>query len=78
MKSLWGVLKGLGRVLSPLAKRLGNFQARVLLTVIYAILVLPFGVLVRLFADPLRIKKRPTVWLDYPDEPLNMPWAKRQ
>ena len=78
MKSIWGVLQGIGRILSPLAKRLGNFQARVLLVIIYAILVLPFGLVVRLFADPLRIKKRPAVWLDYPEEPMDMQWAKRQ
>jgi hypothetical protein len=78
LNSVWIALKKFWQAFSAFAKRLGNFQARILLTVIYAILVLPFGVMVRLFADPLRIKKRPTAWLDYPDEAVNLQWAKRQ
>jgi len=61
-----------------LARKIGNFQARILLTIFYAIMVLPFGAFVRLFADPLRIKKRPESWLHHPDEAYDMPWAKRQ
>jgi hypothetical protein len=61
-----------------LAKAIGTFQARVLLTIFYAALVLPFGVLVRLFSDPLRIRHRPTNWLAHPDETHDLPWAKRQ
>lgn len=57
---------------------MGTFQARVLLTVFYAFFVLPFGVLARLFSDPLRIKRRPTLWLEHPDATHDLPWAKRQ
>jgi len=42
------------------------------------VLVLPFGLAARLFSDPLRIKKRPTEWLDHPDEPTDMAWARKQ
>jgi hypothetical protein len=41
------------------ARRIGDFQARVLLTVIYAVVVLPFGVIIRTFEDPLRIRRSP-------------------
>ncbi len=78
MKSLWQVLKRVWQAWTRLAHKIGNFQARVLLTVLYAVLVLPFGIIVRLFADPLRIKKRPTRWIDHPDEPADMTWAQRQ
>lgn len=61
-----------------LARRLGNFQARVLLTIFYFVLVLPFGLAVRLLADPLRTKKLPTQWLDHPQEPCDWQWARRQ
>jgi hypothetical protein len=61
-----------------LAHTIGNFQARLLLTLLYAVLVFPFGVIVRLFSDPLRIKKRPTSWLDHPQEATNLPWARKQ
>ncbi len=78
MKSLWQGLKRVWQAWTRLAHKIGNFQARVLLTVLYGVLVLPFGLIVRLFADPLRIKKRPTRWIDHPDEPTDMAWAQRQ
>jgi hypothetical protein len=42
------------------------------------VLVLPFGIMSRLFSDTLRIKHRPTQWLDHPEETYDLPWAKRQ
>jgi hypothetical protein len=61
-----------------IAHKIGDFQARVLLTIIYAILVLPFGLAVRLFADSLHIKTRPTKWLDHPQEANDLKWARNQ
>jgi hypothetical protein len=66
------------KVWPGLAKGIGNFQARFFLTLIYAIVILPFGVLARLLADPLRIKKRPTAWIEHSKETMDMHWAKRQ
>jgi hypothetical protein len=40
--------------------------------------VFPFGIAARLFFDPLRIKRRPTAWLDHPDEAYSPEWARRQ
>lgn len=40
-----------------LAKRIGDFQARVLLGVFYFVLVGPFAIGVRFGSDPLAIKK---------------------
>ncbi len=70
-KRLWEAWK-------RLAHRIGNFQARVLLTILYAVLVLPFGVVVRLLADPLRIRRRPGEWLDRLGNANDMNWARRQ
>ncbi len=71
LKRLW---EGWKRV----AHKIGNFQARLILTILYIILVLPFGLGVRLFADPLRIRKRPTAWLDKPGgERMDLDWARR-
>lgn len=72
------MLKKLWQGWKRIARRIGDFQARVLLTIIYAILVLPFGLAVRFFADPLRIKHPPTGWLGRSDEPVNMDWAQKQ
>jgi hypothetical protein len=71
LKRLWEGWKRIGR-------KIGDFQARVLLTVFYAVLILPFGLAVRIFADPLRIRKLPTQWLDHPDEQMDFKWAHRQ
>jgi len=71
LRKLWAAWK-------RLAHRIGDFQARVILTVIYAILVLPFGLAVRWFSDPLRMKRRPDQWLKHPENPIDPEWARRQ
>lgn len=50
---VWRQIKGNW---SQFATRLGNFQGRLLLILFYFVIVLPFGLLVRLFRDPLRKK----------------------
>jgi Saxitoxin biosynthesis operon protein SxtJ len=57
---------------------LGNFQARVLLTLIYYVLVLPFGLMVRVFSDSMHMKKRPEKWFDHPPLPNTLEEARRQ
>jgi hypothetical protein len=57
---------------------IGNFQARVLLTVIYSVLILPFGLAVRFFADSMHMKKRPEKWFDHPAIPNTLEEARRQ
>lgn len=44
--------KGLLKVL----RKIGNFQSRVLLTLVYFILLLPIGVIVRSFSDAMQAK----------------------
>jgi hypothetical protein len=60
------------------AHKVGDFQARVLLTIFYSVVVLPFGLATRFCADPLRIRTLPTHWLEHPDEASDLGWAKRQ
>ena len=43
-----------------LTKRLGDFQARWILTVFYFTVVLPFGLITRVFLDPLNTHHVPT------------------
>ncbi len=78
IKSLGQGLRRAWQAWTRLARKIGDFQARVLLSVFYAVLVFPFGVIVRLFADPLRIKKRPTEWLDHPEDVQDLQWARKQ
>jgi hypothetical protein len=77
-RSGWSRVKALWAAWTRLARGIGNFQARVLLTVIYILVLLPFGVCVRLFADTLRTKKRPTEWLYHPQQAIDMRWAHKQ
>lgn len=50
------------------ARRMGNFQGRVLLAFFYFVFVTPFALPLRLFGDPLHIKSRKisSFWLDRP------------
>jgi hypothetical protein len=41
-----------------LARKIGQFQSRIILTLFYFIFVTPFGLGVRLFADPLHVRRR--------------------
>ncbi len=72
------MLKNAWQTWKRAARAIGNFQARVVLTIFYVVFVFPFGVVVRLFFDPLRIKSRPTEWLERVDGAFDLQWAKRQ
>ena len=58
---LWARWKGF-------ARRMGNFQGRVLLALFYFVIITPFALVVRLFGDPLHVKRRQTAswWLNRP------------
>jgi hypothetical protein len=74
----WSLYKRAWQGWKDLAHKIGNFQARVILSIFYAVLVLPFGLATRLFSDPLRIKKKPDQWLDHPNEAYDLEWARKQ
>ena len=59
-------------------RAIGNFNARVLLTLLYSIVILPFGLAVRFFSDSLHTKKRPDSWFDHPAIPNTVEEARRQ
>ena len=63
-----------------LSQKAADTQARVLLTIFYFTLMLPFGVVFGLFKDPLRIKSRPSgsYWLERKPASETLADAKRQ
>jgi len=73
MGRLWGGWK-------EIAEYIGDFQARVLLTVFYWTLVVPFGILVRLTGDPLHLSNQPATsgWTKRERENNGWPPAQRQ
>jgi hypothetical protein len=73
LRKLWNRWKAFGQ-------KIADFQARLILTLVYFIVVLPFGVFVRLLSDPLAVKhpSRQTMWLPkHVDEPT-LENARRQ
>ena len=61
------------------AERFGHMLSRLLLTVLYATLVLPGGLLMSLFQDPLRVKRyRGTKWTDWKRSNDTLDRARRQ
>ena len=57
---------------------IGNVNARIILTLLYATVMALFGLPVRLFADSLHVKKRPDKWFDHPPLPNDLKEARRQ
>ncbi|MBI5713094.1 MAG: hypothetical protein HZC38_06675 [Chloroflexi bacterium] len=53
LKKIWAAWKRFGQFI-------GDIVGRIVLTLLYFTIVLPFGVGVRLFSDPLKIKRTPT------------------
>jgi len=73
-------LKRLGHGWTSFARRMGNFQGRVLLAFFYFVLVTPFALLVRLFGDPLHIQARhaSSFWLDRPQADADLEQLRSQ
>ncbi len=63
-----------------LARHIGNFQARVLITLVYFTFILPFGLVSALFADTLRMKRVPAgaVWQERSTRDLDLEQARKQ
>ncbi len=53
------VLKTFWEKFKAVMRAIGNFQARVLLSILYVVLALPTGALLRLFSDPLDLHHAP-------------------
>ncbi|NOX61673.1 MAG: hypothetical protein GXP42_06975 [Chloroflexi bacterium] len=63
------------------ARHIGHFQARALITLVYFTLLLPFGLLVVLFSDPLLLRprdQRVSAWLPRETRDRTLEDARRQ
>jgi hypothetical protein len=56
LKQLWKKWRAFGQVM-------GDFVARIFMTVFYFTVAIPFGIGVRVFKDPLHLKSQQTRWL---------------
>ena len=50
------MFRGLLQKIKIFLEKAGNFQARLLFTFVYVIFVIPMGLLMKLFSDPLRLR----------------------
>ena len=73
LKKAWSAWKKFGQFI-------GDIVGRIVLTVLYFTVVLPFGVGVRLFGDPLAVKptSRPSFWHTRPELKDSLDEARRQ
>jgi hypothetical protein len=75
-----GSLKGFWEGWKDFAGEMGNYQSRILLTFFYFVIVSPFGLMVRLFGDPLRTKLSagPSFWVIRAPVGTELDEARRQ
>ncbi|MSP41364.1 MAG: hypothetical protein EXR70_22995 [Deltaproteobacteria bacterium] len=73
-----GLLKQLWQGWVKVAKKIGDFQARLMLTIFYFVLILPMGLIARWFADPLALKKSAAAWTSRTNAPSTLEDARRQ
>jgi len=73
LRAIWATWKRIGQFI-------GDFIARVVLSLFYFTLFVPFGVGVRLFGDPLdmKVKTNPSWWLERATRDLALDDARRQ
>ncbi|MEX0999726.1 MAG: hypothetical protein WD000_07180 [Thermodesulfobacteriota bacterium] len=57
-KEKQGFFRRLWEGWKKIAQMIGDFNARVILTIFYFILLCPFAIMLKLFTDPLEIKKK--------------------
>ena len=76
MASLRAFWRGFSRVM----ERVGNFQARLLLTVFYLVIAAPFGLGIRILSDPLRLRHHQTAsaWIPRDPRDASLDSASRQ
>ncbi|HID34719.1 MAG TPA: hypothetical protein EYP25_09190 [Anaerolineae bacterium] len=74
------MLKDLWREWLRVSKHIGSFNARALITLIYFTFLAIFGIPMRIFADPMGVKKQPrdSAWHERTTLDLNMQTAQRQ
>lgn len=64
--------------LNVITSIIGDVQGRLIATLFYFTILVPFGIGSRLFSDPMNIKTTSNVWLERPPVPTDLESAKRQ
>ena len=59
------MLRSLWKRWLVIARKVGEFQSRIILTLVYFVVMAPFALVVRWLSDPLRLRGDPS-WQTYP------------
>jgi hypothetical protein len=70
LKTAWKTWRAFGKVM-------GDFVARIFMTVFYFTIAIPFGIGVRIFKDPLRLKSKQANWLPREEREESVEAARR-
>lgn len=75
-----GGLRALWKRWQVVAHAIGNFQARLLLSLLYFVLIPPFSLIVRTVMDPLQLRRarRATFWTATPPKTASLARAREQ
>jgi len=72
------VLKSVWEWWKRVARKIGEFQSRLILVIIYFTIMAPVGILMRLFGDPLLIKDKEPKWAIKNEVPPTLENLRRQ
>ena len=74
------MLKSIWKIYKPIAQTIGNFMGQLIMTIFYLIILLPLGLIMRLFSDPLNIKTsaRKSNFGNWEHPKQNLEGAKKQ
>ncbi len=64
IKRIWNKWK-------KIAEKIGNFQATIIFSILYFLIVSPIGIIFSLFSDPLDFKSKPS-WKKIPNNPSSL------
>ena len=70
LRTVWRKWRAFGKVM-------GDFVARIVMTIFYFTIAIPFGIGVRLFKDPLRLKSKEVAWLKREEREETIETARR-
>ena len=72
-----GFLKKVWKKWRAFGQMMGDFVARIFMTVFYFTVAIPFGIGVRIFKDPLHLKSKESGWLPRETKPETLEDARR-
>lgn len=66
------------KVWNSFAARIGNYQSRLILSLFYFVVVTPYGLFMKLFSDPLCLRRTQSCWIQREAMNAEFEDAKRQ